>query len=49
MGYDLTTEIPHLIVKNGWSKKWGEGGYYKIALGKTVSKESKGYCRMFDH
>ena len=48
IGYDLTDEIPYVIAKNSWGSRWGDKGYFKIAL-KNVTKRSKGTCMMFEH
>ena len=48
IGYDLDSETPHVIIKNAWGNNWGDGGYYKIALGDVV-KNGKGICDMFEH
>ncbi|KAF6215957.1 hypothetical protein GE061_000294 [Apolygus lucorum] len=36
VGYDLTSSIPHYIAKNSWGKRFGDGGYVKIATGSNV-------------
>ena len=36
VGYDLSAEVPHYIVKNSWGTKFGIGGYIKIAIGENV-------------
>ncbi len=48
VGYNLSHETPHLIVKNGWGTGWGDNGYFKIALG-DVTANSPSLCSMFDH
>jgi C1A family cysteine protease len=39
VGFNLDHEIPHLIVKNSWGTKWGDQGFFNIAL-----KEGNGTC-----
>lgn len=46
--YDISGPDPFIVVKNAWGTKWGENGYYKIAIGK-ITKDSKGICNMFSH
>ena len=41
VGYDKTGPVPYFIVKNSWSAKWGDNGYFKIAMG-----DGAGLCRM---
>lgn len=36
VGYDLTAEIPHYIVRNSWGESFGEKGYLKIAIGSNM-------------
>ncbi|XP_023011930.1 cathepsin O isoform X2 [Leptinotarsa decemlineata] len=36
VGYDLTANIPHYIVKNSWGEDFGEDGYLYIAIGKNL-------------
>lgn len=36
VGYDLTADIPHYLVRNSWGKDFGENGYLKIAIGANV-------------
>ncbi|GAB0096886.1 cathepsin O [Sergentomyia squamirostris] len=36
VGYNLTHEIPHYIVRNSWGKRFGENGYLRIAIGKNL-------------
>ena len=33
IGYNLDDEVPFFRLKNAWGTKWGEEGYYKIAIG----------------
>lgn len=39
-GYSLDDEIPHYRIKNSWGKRWGESGYFRMAIG----KQPKGTC-----
>lgn len=36
VGYDLSAEIPHYIVRNSWGKDFGEHGYLYIAIGENL-------------
>lgn len=36
VGYDLSAEIPHYIVRNSWGEDFGDGGYLYIAVGKNL-------------
>lgn len=36
VGYDLTAEIPHYIVRNSWGQHFGNLGYLKIAVGQNI-------------
>lgn len=36
VGYDMTAEIPHYIVRNSWGKDFGDRGYLYIAIGSNV-------------
>ena len=46
VGYDTTANPPYWIIRNSWSKSWGEGGYARV---KMVSSASwpKGPCGMY--
>ena len=48
VGYNLTDDMPYILVKNAWGKKWGENGYYRISIG-DVTRSSNGVCHMFEH
>lgn len=48
VGYNLKANPPYIVVKNAWGKRFGENGYYRIALG-NVTRNSKGICKMFSH
>jgi C1A family cysteine protease len=41
IGYDLEKE--HLIIRNSWSKVWGDNGYYYMPFSYITS----GYCSDF--
>ena len=34
-GFDDRTQLEYVIIKNSWSKSWGEGGFAKVALDQT--------------
>jgi cathepsin O len=36
VGYDLSAEIPHYIIRNSWGLQFGNSGYMKIAIGNNV-------------
>jgi xylem cysteine proteinase len=36
VGYDLGASSPYYIVRNSWSKLWGEDGYIRMAYGKNL-------------
>ncbi|XP_068623203.1 cathepsin O-like [Battus philenor] len=36
VGYDLSADVPHYIVKNSWGKEFGNDGYLKLAIGSNV-------------
>lgn len=36
VGYDLTAEIPHYIMKNSWGTDFGNKGYLNVAIGKNL-------------
>lgn len=36
VGYDLTADIPHYIVRNSWGKDFGDAGYLYVAIGKNM-------------
>lgn len=38
VGYNLRNEIPYILIKNSWGKKWGDKGFVKIALGDVTKK-----------
>lgn len=35
VGYDMTGQIPHYIVRNSWGPDFGDHGYLYIAMGKS--------------
>ena len=39
IGFDLDAEVPYFIVRNSWGPKWGEEGFFKIAI-----KDENGTC-----
>lgn len=39
VGYDLTTEIPHYIIRNSWGEDFGDNGYLYIAIGNFVKNQ----------
>lgn len=41
VGFDKTAQVPYFKVKNSWGPKWGEQGYFKIAMGTDT-----GLCRL---
>lgn len=42
VAYDLDAEVPYFTVKNSWGAKWGDQGYFKIAIGDLNNKP--GFC-----
>lgn len=36
VGYDLTAEIPHYIIRNSWGTLFGDRGYLYIAVGENL-------------
>ncbi|CAH2055669.1 unnamed protein product, partial [Iphiclides podalirius] len=36
VGYDLSADVPHYIVKNSWGTAFGNGGYLNLAIGSNV-------------
>ena len=42
VGYDLDAPVPYFLLKNSWGAKWGDDGYYKIAIGDL--KNRSGLC-----
>ncbi|XP_018563741.1 cathepsin O [Anoplophora glabripennis] len=36
VGYDLTKDVPHYIVKNSWGEDFGDNGYLYVAIGKNM-------------
>lgn len=43
VGYDLTAEVPYLLLKNSWGKLWGDEGFYKLEIGPLL-ETNKGKC-----
>lgn len=33
VGYNLTATTPYWIVRNSWGPTWGDGGYFRVAIG----------------
>lgn len=48
LGYDLEAEVPFIEAKSAWGADWGEGGYYRFAIG-PLKDSNPGMCRMLDH
>ena len=42
VGYDLKAPVPFILLKNSWGDKWGDKGYYRIAIGDLKNKS--GLC-----
>ncbi|KPI98242.1 Cathepsin O [Papilio xuthus] len=36
IGYDLSADVPHYIVKNSWGQEFGNAGYLNLAIGTNV-------------
>ncbi|XP_059613615.1 cathepsin O-like [Phlebotomus argentipes] len=36
VGYNLSHDTPHYIVRNSWGRNFGEDGYVRIAIGKNL-------------
>lgn len=36
VGYDMTSKVPHYIIKNSWGENFGEQGYIYIAIDKNM-------------
>lgn len=43
VGYNLVGRRKFLYFKNGWGRKWGELGYYKVQI-HSLNPKSKGHC-----
>ncbi len=41
VGYNLNAEIPYLLIRNSYSEKWGEQGYFRHSIGNL---ETSGDC-----
>lgn len=48
VGYDLDAPVPYFELRNAWGPKYGENGYYKLAI-KNLEEDGPGVCRMTDH
>lgn len=48
VGYDLTAEIPHYIVRNSWGPQFGDNGYLYIAIGKNLCGIANEVSTIFD-
>jgi C1A family cysteine protease len=48
IGYDLTHETPHFILKNSWGEKWGENGFYRMVIGE-LSTSNRGACLLAEY
>lgn len=35
IGYNLSHELPYLVLRNSWGKEWGEKGFYRMAIGEV--------------
>lgn len=42
-GYNMNAKIPYFEMMNSWGDDWGEGGFFKMKIGK-LSKRNKGLC-----
>lgn len=43
-GYNLRTDKPYFMVKNGWGSNWGEGGLFKLKIGE-LSEDNYNFCQ----
>lgn len=48
VGYDLTHDPPFFEFKNAWGDEFGEGGYYKLAIG-PLEETNLGVCKLAAH
>lgn len=42
VGFDLNASKPYFKIQNSWSERWGEKGYFRIAIG----KKPDGVCKI---
>ncbi|XP_065183010.1 cathepsin O-like [Sycon ciliatum] len=36
VGYDMTGEVPYWIIRNSWGEAFGEEGYFRVVMGKSM-------------
>lgn len=44
VGYDLTSPNPFIKLKNSWGVNWGENGFFRISMKKTITQD--GPCNL---